>query len=106
MDYVLVVLWVVSIAVRVKKCERRGNVRTIKSLKTIDAANNAMIYLYFTWKIRINRINGRNGINGEPGMIWSHVGNLVCTLNQEPMGFEFSECRLAYMDGDVPVFLF
>ena len=64
-----------------------------------------MIDLSSTRKIRIEGVNGRNGINWEPGTIWSHVWNLVCTLNQEPMGCEFSECRLAYMDGDVPVFV-
>ena len=77
-----------------------------ESRKPIDAANNDMIDLSSTRKIRIEGVNGRNGINGEPGMIWSPVRNLVYTLNQEPMSCEFSECRLEYMDGDVPIFLF
>ena len=69
-----------------------GNVRTSASCKTIDAVNNALIDLYSTSKIRIEGVNGRNGINGKPGTIWSHVGNFVCTLHREPMGCEFSEC--------------
>ena len=72
--------------------EIRGNVRTSASLKPIDATDNALIYLSSTWNIIIKGVNGRNRINGEPRTIWSRVGNLVCTLNQEPMGCESSEC--------------
>ena len=91
MDYGLVVLWVGRIAVRGKRGEIRGNVRTSASHKKIDVSNNALIYLSLKWKNSIEGVNGRNGINGETGTIWSQVGNLVCTLNQEPMGCEFSE---------------
>ena len=63
MDYGLVVLWVGSIAVRDKRDEIRGNVRTSESCKPIDAANNDMIDLSFLWKIRIKGVNGRSGIN-------------------------------------------
>ena len=54
-----------------------------------------MIELPLTRKIIIEGVNGRNVINAEPGTIWIHVGNLVCTLNREPMGCEFSEYQLA-----------
>ena len=94
MDCGLVVLWVGRIAVRGNKGESRGNVRTSASCKPIDASKNDLINLSSVRKIRIEGVNGRNGINGEPGTIWSHVGNLVCTLNQEPMVCEFSERQL------------
>ena len=91
MDCGLVVLWVGSISVRGNKGDIRGNARISVSCNPIDTVNNAMIDLYSTWKIRIEGVNGINGINGEPGTIWSHVGNLLCPLNREPMGCEFSE---------------
>ena len=75
-----------------KECENRGNVRTSESCKPIDAANNVLIDLYSTRNIRIEGVNWRNGINGEAGAIWCHIGKFICTLNQEPMGCEFSEC--------------
>ena len=54
----------------------------------------------------IEGINGGNGVNGETGTIMGRVGNLVGCVNQEPISREFSEFLLAYMDGDVPVFVF
>ena len=82
MDCGLAVLWVGRTALRGKKCECRGNVRASESCQKIDAANNNLIGLYLTWKISIKGVNGRNGVNGEPGTMWSHVGNLVISANQ------------------------
>ena len=82
MDCGLVVFRVGIIDIRGKKGEIRGNVRTSASLKPIYAADNSLIDLYLTWNINIEGVNGRNVINGEPGTIWIHVGNLVCTMNQ------------------------
>ena len=95
MDYNLVVLWVWIIYVQGKKYDSKGNVRTIASCKPIYVDNNYLIDLSPTSNISIKVVNDRNGINGKPGTIWSHVGNLVFALNQEPMGCEFSESRLA-----------
>ena len=87
----LVVLWVGSISVQGKKGNCRGNVRASASFQTIHAANNNLIELSSMWRIRIEVVNGRNGVDGEPGTIWSHVGNLVSNVNQEPMSYGFSE---------------
>ena len=76
------------------------------SCHPIYAANITLIDLSSTCKIRVEGVNGINGVDGEPGTIWSNIGKLVSTVNQEPMSCEFSECRLEYMDGDVPIFLF
>ena len=83
------------ISVRGKKVECRGNVRASASCQPIDAANNNLIDLSLSWKIWIEGVSGRNGVDGEPGMIWSHVGNLVGSVNREPMHCEFSEFLLA-----------
>ena len=77
----LIMLWVGRIAVGGKECENRCNVRTISSCKPIDAANNALIYLSSTRNIRIKEINWMNGINGEAGSIWCHIGDFIGTLN-------------------------
>ena len=77
----LIVLWVWILAVRGVKCENMHNVRTSASCKPIDAANNALIDLLLTIKIRIEGINGRNGINEEGGAIWCHIWYFVSTLN-------------------------
>ena len=50
-------------------------------MQPIDAANNALVNFSSKRNIRIERINWRNGINGEARSIWCHIGNLVCTLN-------------------------
>ena len=91
MDCGLLLLKMGSISVRGNKCECRGNVRVSASCQTIDASNNTLIDLFLTRKIRIEGINGRNGVDGEPGTIRSHVGNLVSSVNQEPTSNEFSE---------------
>ena len=91
MDCGLVELWVGSIAVQGKKGENRGNVMASASCQLIDAANNTLIDLYLKWKIGVEGVNGRNGVDGEPGTIWSHVGNLVGSVNRGPMSCEFSE---------------
>ena len=95
MDCGLVLLWVVSIAVRGKKGECGVNVRASESCQPIDASKNTLIDLSSMWKIRIGGFSGSNGVDGEPGTIWSHVGNLVGSVNREPMSCEFSECQLA-----------
>ena len=77
----LIVLWVSIIAVRGKKCDNRGNVMMSVSCNPFFAANNDLIELSLTRNIRIEGVNGRNGINGESGTIWSHVGKKNCTLN-------------------------
>ena len=106
MDRGLVLLWACSIAARGKEGEYGGNVRVSSSCQKIYVANNTLIDLSLAWKIGIKGFKGRNGVNGEPGTIWSHVGNLVGSVEQEPMRCEFSVCLLAYMEGDVPVFVF
>ena len=95
-----------SITVQGNKGECSGNIREIASRLPIDAANNTLIDLYLTWEIRIEGVNRRNGVDGEPGTIWSHVGNLVSSAKQELTSCEFSECQLSYIDGDVPVLVF
>ena len=103
MDCGLVVLRLGSIAVQSNKGERRGNVRASESCQPIDAANNTLIDLFLTWKIRIEGFNKSNGVNGEPGAIRSHVGDLVVSVNRETMSSKFSELLLEYMEVDVPV---
>ena len=78
------------IAVRGNKGELRGNVRTSAGCQPIDAAKNTLVDLFSTQKIRIKGVNGRNCVNGEPGTTSSHVGNLVGSVNREPMSSEFS----------------
>ena len=95
MDCSIVVLWMGSISVRGKKGDFRGDARTSESFQTIDAANNTLIDLSSTWRIRIEGVNGRNGVDGEPGTIWGHVENLVGSVNQEPIICECSEYRLS-----------
>ena len=58
------------------------------------------------WEIRIDGVNGRNGVDGEPGTIWSHVEKFIGNVNREPTSCELSEDRLAYMDRDVTIFVF
>ena len=91
----LVMLRMRRIAIQFKKGEIRVNVRASAVCQPIDAANNNLIELLLTRKIRIKGVNGRNGVDGEPGTIRSHVGNLVGSVKQEPMCSEFSEYRLA-----------
>ena len=95
MDCGLVMLIIGGIDVRGKKCDCRGNVRASTSRQLIDASKNTLIYLFSTRKIGIERVNGRNGIDWEPGTIRSHVGNFVGSVNREPMSSKFSECQLA-----------
>ena len=82
MDCGLVVLWVGSISVRGNKVDCRGNVRSSASFQPIDSANNNLIDLSSTWKIGINGVNRRNGVDEEPGTIWIHVGNPVGSFNR------------------------
>ena len=91
MDCGIVVLRVGRISVRGKKGEFRGNVRASESYQKIDTDNNTTIDLFLKLKIGIKGVNIRNGVDGEPGTIWSHVGNLACSMNQELMIYEFSE---------------
>ena len=77
MDFGLVVLRVGRISVRGNKGEYRDNVRKNGSVQPIDTSNNTMIYLFLTCKMIMEGVNRRNGVDGEPGTIWSHVGNLV-----------------------------
>ena len=81
MECGLVVLWVGSIAIQCNKGECRENVRASASYQPIDTANNNLIDLYSTWNNRIEGVNGRNGVDGEPGTICSNVGNLVESVN-------------------------
>ena len=78
----IVMLSMRSIAVQGKKYEGRFNFRDSAGYKPIDAVNNTLIDLILTQKIRIYWVNGRNGVNWEPGTIKSHVGNLflMCGL--------------------------
>ena len=69
MDYGLVLLWVVNIAVLSKNVECRGNIRDSASFQLIDAANNALIDLSPAWKIVIEGVNGRNGVDGVLGTL-------------------------------------
>ena len=86
----LVMLRMRSIAIRFKKGEIRVNFRASAGCQPIEAANNNLIELLLTRKTRIKEVNRRNGVDGEPGTIRSHVGNLVESVKQEPMGSEFS----------------
>ena len=81
MNYCLVMLRMGSISVRGKKGECMGNVRASEGRKPIDAAKNTMIDLFSTWNIMIEGFNGRNEVDGEPGTIRSHIGNLVGSVN-------------------------
>ena len=70
-----------SIYVQGKKCECKVNSRASAGCQTIDAANNTLIDLFLTRNTRIEGVNGRNGVNGEPGTIRSHVGNRFGSVN-------------------------
>ena len=92
MECGLLVLRVGSIAIRGKKVGHRGNFRASASCQPIYEDKNTLIDLFSTWEIRVEGVNGRNGVDGEPVKIWSHVGNLVGSVNPELMRYEFSEC--------------
>ena len=96
-------LRVARIDVRCKKGERGGNVKASESRQPVYTAKNTLIDLFLTWKIRIEGFNKSNGVNGEPGAIRSHVGDLVVSVNRETMSSKFSELLLEYMEVDVPV---
>ena len=81
MNFSLVILRVGGIAVQGNKVNSRVNVRTSAGCNPIDAANNTLIDLFKTRKIRIEGVNWSNGVDGEPGTIRSHVGNLVGSGN-------------------------
>ena len=69
------------IDIKGKKGECRGNVSAGAGRQPIDSSKNTMIELFSTWNIRIEGVNGRNGVDGKPGTIRSHVGNLVGSVN-------------------------
>ena len=71
----LILLWVGRISLWGNEFDNMGNVSTIASCKQNDTANNALIYMSSTRKIRIKGVNCRNWINGEAGAIWSHIEN-------------------------------
>ena len=77
----LVMLRLGRISVRGKRGGCRGNVRVSAGYKPIDVPKNTLIDLFLAWKISIEGVNGRNGVDGETGTIRSHVGNLVVNVN-------------------------
>ena len=77
-----------SISVGCKKFECRRNIRAVASVKPIDTADDALIYLFLAGKIMVKSINRRYLVYWVNRAIRNHIRDIVGCVDREVMGGE------------------